>query len=247
MSESEPERPTAARFPTTYWSRVAAATSRGDPEARAALEELYRDYWFPLYAFARRRFQSPHEAEDTVQGFLADLLERNSLTELDRSKRRFRAFLRAACDHYLSNLRDHDQAAERGGGVTIVSIDRAAAEARYDREPAHELTAERLFEKPWALMLLERVLIRLEAETAQAGKAELFARLRPVFQGSGLDAPYSAIGAELGMSDGAVRVAAHRLRARYREILSEEVGRTTDHQTSVDDEIAELLAALAGL
>src|SRR5271165_5898999 len=111
MSESAPEPPTAARFPTTHWSRVAAATGPKDSAARAALEELFRDYWFPLYAFVRRRGQSPHEAEDTVQGFLAGLLERDGLAGLDRSKGRFRAFLRAVCDHYLANQRDHDQAA----------------------------------------------------------------------------------------------------------------------------------------
>jgi RNA polymerase sigma factor (sigma-70 family) len=247
MSESGPERPTAARFPATRWSRVAAASGPNDPSARVALEGLCRDYWFPLYAFARRRGQPPHEAEDTVQGFLADLLERDSLAGLDRSKGRFRAFLRAACDHYLANQRDHEQAVKRGGGITIVSINRVDAENRYDREPSHELTPERLFEKQWALMLLERVLRRLEAESAQAGKAELFARLRPALQGSDLALPYSALGAELGMSEGAMRVAAHRLRARYREILREEVGRTTDDQTSVDDEIGELLAALAAI
>ena len=154
MSESGPERPTAARFPTTRWSRVAAASGPDNPSARAALEGLCRDYWFPLYAFTRRAWPSPHEAEDIVQGFLADLLERGSLAGLDRSKGRFRSFLRAACDHYLANRRDHDRAAKRGGGITIVSIDRVDAESRYDREPSHELTAERLFEKQWALMLL---------------------------------------------------------------------------------------------
>ena len=118
---------------------------------RAALEDLCRDYWFPLYAFVRRHGLSPDEAEDIVQGFLADLLERGDLASLDQSKGRFRSFLRAACEHYLANRRDHDRAAKRGGGVTIVSIDRLDAESRYDREPAHELTAERLFERQWAL------------------------------------------------------------------------------------------------
>src|SRR5271157_5612211 len=174
MFESHP----ATRFPTTHWSLIARASGQADAAARAALEGLCRDYWFPLYAFARRRSSSPDEAEDIAQGFLADLLERGDLAALDRSKGRFRAFLRAACEHYLANRRDHDRAAKRGGGVTIVSIDRLDAEGRYGREPAHELTAERLFERQWALTLLERVLERLEAERAQAGKAELFARLR---------------------------------------------------------------------
>jgi DNA-directed RNA polymerase specialized sigma24 family protein len=234
-----------ARFPTTRWSRVIRAGDPADPGGRAALEELCRDYWFPLYVFVRRHGLSVDEAEDIVQGFLADLLERGDLANLDESKGRFRSFLRAACEHYLANRRDHDRAAKRGGGVTIVSINRLAAESRYEREPAHEMSAERLFERQWALTLLGRVMERLEAESVQAGKAELFARLRPVLQGDNLAPSYAAIGAELGMSDGAARVAAHRLRGRYRELLREEVGRTTDEPTAIDSEIADLLATLA--
>lgn len=236
----------AARFPTTQWSRVAAAIDPVDPEARAALEDLCRDYWFPLYAFVRSRGESPHDAEDIVQGFLADLLRRGDLASLDPSKGRFRSFLRAACEHYLANQREHDRAAMRGGGLKIVSIDRLEAESRYGREPMHEVTPERLFERQWALTLLARVIERLEAELVHGGKAELFARLRPALQGDGLAPPYPLIAAELGLSDGAVRVAAHRLRVRYREILREEVGRTTSDQADVEEEIADLLAALAG-
>jgi DNA-directed RNA polymerase specialized sigma24 family protein len=242
MSESH----SAGRFPTTHWSRVARAGGPADSEARAALEGLCRDYWFPLYAFARHRGLSPHEAEDLVQGFLADLLERGDLVGVDRSKGRFRAFLRATCEHYLSNQRDHDRAAKRGEGRTIVPIDRAGAEGRYVREPAHELTAERVFERQWALTLLERVLRRLEEESARSGKRALFDQLRPALQGDHLAPPHREIAAALGMATGAVRVAAHRLRVRYRELLREEVGRTTDDPAGVDDEIAGLLAALGG-
>jgi RNA polymerase sigma factor (sigma-70 family) len=235
----------AAQFPTTHWSRVAAAADRVDPSAREALEGLCRDYWFPLYAFVRGRGYEAHDAEDIVQGFLADLLERDSLIEIDRSKGRFRSFLRAACEHYLANRLDHDRAAKRGGDRLIVSIDRVGAEDRYCREPAHELTPERLFERQWAMMLLERVLARLEAESNQAGKRELFAALRPALQGEGLAPPPSTIAAAMGMSEGAVRVAAHRLRARYGELLRDEVGRTTNDPTDIDQEISDLLAALA--
>ncbi len=164
---------------------------------------------------------------------------------MDRSKGRFRSFLRAACEHYLANRRDRDRAAKRGGSVTIVSIDRHDAESRYDREPAHELTAERVFEREWALTLLGRVLERLENERSQAGKAGLFARLRPALQGDHLAPSHAAVAAaELAMSAGAVRVAAHRLRARYRELLREEVGRTMDDAAAIDEEIAELIQAL---
>jgi RNA polymerase sigma-70 factor (ECF subfamily) len=236
----------AARFPTTRWSRVARAVGQDDAAARAALEELCRDYWFPLYAFARRRGLSPHEAEDIVQGFLADLLERADRAAIDRSKGRFRSFLRAACDHYMANRRDHDQAAKRGGNRTVVSIHRLDAECRYDSEPAHEMTAERLFERQWALTLLERVLKRLEDESARSGKSALFDQLRAALQGDDLAPCYRDIAIALGMAEGAVRVAAHRLRARYRKLLRDEVGRTTDDSAGVDHEIADLLAALGG-
>jgi DNA-directed RNA polymerase specialized sigma24 family protein len=237
MSDSGSNRPTGARFPTTHWSRIFAASDPVASSSRAALEALCLDYWFPLYAFVRRRGLSPHDAEDIVQGFLADLLSRGDLSHLDPSNGTFRSFLRAACEHYLANQRNHDRAAKRGGEVKIVCIDRLEAENRLGREPATELTPQRVYERQWALTLLESV---------QAGKAELFARLRPVLQGDGLAPPYPTIATELGMTDGAVRVAAHRLRVRYRELLREEVGRTTDDPLSVDAEIAELLAALAG-
>lgn len=238
------ENHSAARFPTTHWSRIARAGGQADSEARAALEGLCRDYWFPLYAFARRRGSSPHEAEDIVQGLLADLLERGDLTGLDHSKGRFRAFLRAACEHHMANRRDHDRAAKRGGMQTIVPIDGLDAEDRYGREPAHELTAERVFERQWAFTLLDHVLRRLEDESAQSDKSALFERLRPALQGDHLAPSYRDIAAALGMAEGAVRVAAHRLRARYRELLREEVGRTTDDTAGIDDEIADLLTAL---
>jgi RNA polymerase sigma-70 factor (ECF subfamily) len=241
MSETH----SAARFPTTHWSRVTRAGGRADTAAREALEGLCRDYWFPLYAFVRRRGLSPHEAEDIVQGFLADLLERGDLAGVQQSKGRFRAFLRAACEHFLANRRDHDQAAKRGGKQTLVPIDRLDAEDRYGREPAHEITAEREFERQWALTLLDRVLRRLEDESARSGKTALFDRLRPALQGDQLAPSYRDVATALGMSEGAVRVAAHRLRARYRELLREEVGRTTDHPGGIDDEITDLLAALA--
>jgi len=240
MSETH----SAGRFPTTHWSRVARAGDPADKGARDALEGLCRDYWFPLDAFARRRGLSPHEAEDLVQGLLADLLERGDLAVLDRSKGRFRSFLRAACEHYMANRRAHDRAAKRGQGRTIVPIDRLGAEGRFALEPAHGMTAERLFERQWALTLLERVLIRLGEESARSGKSALFNQLLPALQGDHLAPSYRDIAATLALAEGAVRVSAHRLRGRYRELLREEVDRTTDDPASVDDEIADLLAAL---
>jgi RNA polymerase sigma-70 factor (ECF subfamily) len=239
------EDSTSARFPTTCWSRVACAGDPADPEARVALEGLCRDYWYPLYAFARRQGLDPDSASDLVQGFFADLLERNALDGVDRDRGRFRGFLRTACGHYLAHRREHDRADKRGGGRRARSIELSDAEGRYGREPAHELTAEWLFERRWALELLEHVLARLEAEASATGKPDLFARLRPMLEGDESAESYREIGTALGLSEGAVKVAAHRLRARYRTLLREEVARTVADPADVDAELADLIAALS--
>jgi RNA polymerase sigma-70 factor (ECF subfamily) len=240
------EPPLAAAFPTTCWSRIARAGDPADPEARAALEGLCRDYWYPLYALVRRQGLGADDAGDVVQGFLTDLIERGALGRVHRDRGRFRAFLRSACSHYLANRRNHDCAAKRGGGRRPVSIDRLDAEGRYGREPAHELTAERLFERRWALTLLENVLAGLAAEAACTGKADLFERLRPMLEGDARTESYREVGAALVMTEGAVKVAAHRLRARYQTRLREEVARTVADPADVDAELADLIAALAG-
>ena len=240
------ESPSAPRFPTTHWSRVAVAGDPADPEARAALEGLCRDYWYPLYAFARRRGLGVDDAADLVQSFLADLIARRDLAAADPNRGRFRSFLLAACAHYLANRRDHDRAAKRGGGRAPVSIDRMEAEGRYGREPFHELTAERLFARRWALDLLERALKRLEADAAGAGQATLFTHLRPALTGGGGSGPHAALAEDLGMTEGAVKMAALRLRRRYRDLLRAEIARTVADPSDVDDEVRDLFAALTG-
>jgi RNA polymerase sigma factor (sigma-70 family) len=239
------EFPPVARFPTTHWSRVLRAGDPTDREGRDALERLCRDYWYPLYAFARRQGLDQDEAGDLVQGFLADLIERRDLTKADPARGRFRSFLRSACGHYLAHARDHDRALKRGGGRKPVSIDIQDAEGRYINEPAHDLTAERLFERRWAIVLLGHVLARLESEASRAGKSELFGHLRPMLEGDDRGWHYKQIGEALKMSEGSVKVAAHRFRGRYRQILREEVARTVDDPAEVDAEIADLLKALA--
>jgi RNA polymerase sigma-70 factor (ECF subfamily) len=238
------EHPFADRFPTTHWSRVVAAGDRAAPEARDALTELCRAYWYPLYAFVRRKGHGPEDAQDLVQGFFAALLEHEALAALDRDKGRFRSFLMAACTHYRSNQIDRRKARKRGGGRSIVSIDNLEAESRYGSEPAHELTAERLYQRRWATTLLERVLATLEAEMHQAGKARLFDALRPALLGEAERVPYAGIAAELGMSEGAARAAAHRLRNRYRTLLHEEVARTVADPEEVAEEVRDLFVAL---
>ncbi len=234
----------ADRFPTTHWSRVVAAGDRAAPEARDALAQLCRTYWYPLYAFVRRKGHGPEDAQDLVQGFFAVLLERDALAALDRDKGRFRAFLMAACTHYLSNQIDFRNARKRGGCRSIVSIDGLEAETRYGSEPAHELTAERLYQRRWATTVLERVLAALEAAMQQAGKARLFQALRPALLGDAERVPYARIAAELGISEGAARAAAHRLRNRYRTLLQEEVARTVADPAEVAEEVQDLFVAL---
>ena len=234
------------RFHTTIWSLVLSVRDADRAKARQALETLCGAYWYPLYAFVRRKRHNPEDAQDLVQGFFALLLERGDLEAVDRANGKFRSFLMAACSHYLANQADHDRARKRGSGRAPISIDRLKAEGRYDREPAHHLTAERLFERQWALTLLDHVLGRLEDEMIRAGKSRSFEALRPALLGGAERAPYAQIAAALGLSEEATRAAAHRLRRRYREILREEVGHTLDDPSEVEVEIRTLFSALGG-
>jgi RNA polymerase sigma-70 factor (ECF subfamily) len=232
------------RFAATRWTVVLAA-ARGDVSSGAgeAMAELCRTYWYPLYAYLRRRGYEAHEAEDLTQEFFARLLARHFLAGVDRRKGKFRSFLLAALKHFLADQRDRARVRKRGGGRTILSLDSLDAENRYRREPAQDLTPERMFEKQWALSVLERVLSRLHAELVAAGKAGLFEALKDALTGIRSET-YSAIGAQLGMSEGAVKVAAHRLRRRYRALLRQEIGQTVAGPEEVEDEIRYLLACL---
>jgi RNA polymerase sigma-70 factor (ECF subfamily) len=240
----DPEDAGDARFTTTSWTVVAHAGERESPEARKALAELCQVYWYPLYAFLRRRGYSPHEAEDLTQGFFADLLARDSLKRVDPSKGKFRSFLLASLQHFLSNRRDWDNRIKRGGKFPRLSLNFRDAESCYLLEPAHEATPERLFERRWALSLLDRVLGRLEREVNRDHKGPLFEQLKPTLMGESDAASYAHIGADLGMTEGAVKVAAHRLRKRYRVLLKEEVTRTLADPVDFEQEINELFQAL---
>jgi RNA polymerase sigma-70 factor (ECF subfamily) len=224
---------------------VALAGDPADPGAEEALADLCAAYWYPLYAFVRRKGSGPDEAADLVQGTFATLLARDGLSHLDPDRGRFRSYLMAACAHHIADARDRDHAARRGGGRAAISIDRLQAEGRYGLEPAHDLTAERLFDRRWATDLLEHALGRLEAESAVAGKADLVARLLPTLTGGRSMARYGAIAAELGMTEGAVKMAASRLRRRYGELLRDEIARTVADPADVEDELRSLFAALA--
>jgi RNA polymerase sigma-70 factor (ECF subfamily) len=232
------------RFRTTHWSLIAAARDRDSGEAREALAALCEAYWYPLYAFIRRQGYKMEDARDLTQGFFTRLLEKDYLNDVDREKGKFRSFLLASCKHFLANEHDRAHALKRGGGLAIRSLDSGTAESRYSEEPAHDLTPERLFERRWALLLLQNVFARMRQEHEQAGKLMLFEQLKPFLAGDGPSLRYSQAAEQLRMSTGAVKVAVHRLRGRYRELVHEEIARTVDDPALVEAEIRDLFAAL---
>jgi len=240
-----PDHSFDAGFPTTCWGRILQAGDPAAPEARAALEGLCRDYWYPLYAFVRRKGHDPETAQDLVQGLFTDLLERGGFRDLQPQRGRFRSFLMACCTHYLAKIQGRERAVKRGGGRSCISLDAINAETRLGGEPAHEMTAERLFERRWALTLLEHILGGLDAEMAHPDRRPLYDRLRPGLLGHEDVPSYQTIALELGLTEPAVKMAAHRLRARYRQRLRDEIARTVADPAEIDDEIRTLLAALA--
>ncbi len=237
-----PDDPSSARFPTTCWGRLLEAGDPAAPGSRAAMESLCRDYWYPLYAFVRRKGHDPETARDLVQGLFASLLERDDLRGLEPDRGRFRSFLMACCTHHLARHHERERAAKRGGGRVAIPIDALMAESRFGVEPSHDLTAERLFERRWALTLLDHVLAGLDAEMAGSDRRALYERLRPALLGHEATPPYQDLADELGLSLGAVKMAAHRLRARYRERLRDEIARTVADPSEIDAEIRDLLA-----
>ena len=243
-----------ASFATTRWTLVLAAGAAtasaptpltSDSTAQRALTELYRTYWQPLYAHARRRQLPPADAEDAVQGFFARLLRLESLANVDRQRGRFRAFLLGSFNHYLADLRDHARAEKRGAHL-LPPLDTAAAEIAFANTPDRDLPPDRAFDHAWALALLATVTTRLRAEHVAANRAALFDLLSPNLAGRRADAPHAALAAQLGISEPAVRVALHRLRQRYRQLLRDEIAQTVARTEDVDDELQLLLAALSG-
>ncbi len=243
MSEPDAGRPAAAAFPTTHWSRVLAAGGE-DPGSREALAALCRDYWYPLYGFVRRKGHSPEDAQDLVQGLFAELLGRGALRGLDRDRGRFRSFLMACCTRSIAKYHARERALKRGGGLAAIAIDWRAGESRLAAEPAHNETPERLFERHWATTLLERVLRQVDAEMARSDRRVLYQRLRPGLLGQDDAPPYRQVADELGLTEGAVKAAAHRLRALYRKRVRDEVARTVADSAEIDAECQALLNIL---
>ncbi|MCY2930891.1 MAG: sigma-70 family RNA polymerase sigma factor [Planctomycetota bacterium] len=234
-----------AAFAPTQWALiVAAAGDRRQTLTRKALEALAQAYWFPLYAFVRRQGEGPAQAEDLVQDFFAALIEKEYLAQADRARGKFRSFLLAAMKHFLSKQRDRARAIKRGGGRRLVEMDALEAEARYAVEPADRQTPERLFDRRWAMAVLELVLGRLGREYAAGGKGELYAAIQPSLTGGAEALDTQRAARELKMTPGALRVAVHRLRRRYRDLLKAEIAQTVDSPARVEEEISYLLKCL---
>jgi RNA polymerase sigma factor (sigma-70 family) len=242
--QQEPAHSGSRQFATTRWSLVLAAGQRGSPQSSDALATLCVNYWYPLYAYVRRLGHDADEAQDFTQAYFARLLEKNDLAAADPGRGRFRAFLLTSLKHFLANEWDRARAEKRGGGRSVLSIDFGTAEERYRAEPSHDLTPEKIFERRWALVLLENVLARLHNESAQAGKADSFDRLKGFLTGEQAAVTYGKLAVELNTSEGAVKVAIHRLRRRYRELLRAEIEETVADSDEIDQEIRDLFSAL---
>ncbi|HYV32501.1 MAG TPA: sigma-70 family RNA polymerase sigma factor [Candidatus Binatia bacterium] len=239
-----PETAGGAQFAATSWTNVLAAQQGGSPEAAAALEKLCRTYWFPLYAYTRRKGYDPHKAQDLTQEFFYRLLKENYLGAVDRRRGKFRSFLLAALNHFLSNQRDHDRAAKRGGRYTFISLDDTDAENRFKLEPASDLSPEKIFERNWFLTLFDHALTRLREEQAAAGRAELFDQLKQFLIEDAESGDYDDAGARVNMRPNAVAVTVHRWRERYKKLVHEEILRTVADPAEIEEELRRFFITL---
>lgn len=236
------------RFATTRWSMVLSAAARGTPEGRRAIDDLCAAYWYPLYAYARRKGYGAEDAQDITQGFLAQFIERDCVSSAQRERGKFRTFLLVCLRNYMANVRAAEGALRRGGGRKTLSFDAGDAEQRYRLEPADEQTAERTFERNWALAVLERALEQVGQEFAARGRGRVFETLKVYLTGDDLAPPHAKAAEELQMNETAVRVAIHRLRDRYRQAVEEEIRQTMqqqDGEASIEQEIGDLFRALS--
>jgi len=233
-------------FPSTHWSVVLAAQADNPARARAALEQLCSVYWYPLYAYLRRRGHQPPDAEDLVQGFIAHLLERQFFQVADPDKGRFRSYLLASLNHFVADVADRNGRQKRGDGKPLLSLDAVTAERRYAQEPADPSNPEQLFERRWALTLLDTVLHRLEMEATESGRADLFRQLKGVLLGERGGVPYAKLAPQLGLSEAALTMTVHRLRRRYRELIRDEIAHTVSRPVEIEEEMRHLFQILGG-
>jgi RNA polymerase sigma-70 factor (ECF subfamily) len=236
----------AGWFTTTHWSVVLMAGRGAAPGADAAMERLCRTYWYPLYAYVRRRGYSAEDGQDLTQEFFARLLEKNHLGQVGPGKGKFRSFLLSALNHFLANEYDRARAQKRGEGQAPVSLDAAAAEGMFALEPVCDLTPEKVFEQRWAATLLEQAFARLREEYVQAEKQALFDELNAFLIEDARSGDYAPVAERLKMAPGAVAVAVHRMRKQYRDCVRAEVANTVASPAELEDEIRHLFAVLAG-
>jgi RNA polymerase sigma factor (sigma-70 family) len=248
MSDKTPKYSTpsdAGRFATTHWSVIMAASDSASAQHEPALSTLCQTYWFPLYAYLRRRGYDSHQAEDYTQGFFAGILERKGLRQADPKYGKFRSFLLASLKNFLADEWDRARAQKRGGEKKVISLDFDAAASRYNQVPVYGLSPEKLFERSWALTVLTRAMERLKAESVASNKQQLFNCLKIYLTAEKDAVSYKDIAEKLNMTEGAVKVAVHRLRRRYRELVRDEIAQTVTTEAQVDEEIRDLFDALA--
>jgi RNA polymerase sigma factor (sigma-70 family) len=243
--ESEWAARGASCFASTHWSVVLAAGDPGSPQATQALERLCRTYWYPLYVYVRRKGHSAPDAQDLTQEFITRLLDKNAFAHVQREGGKFRSFLLTALNHFLVSEWEHARAQKRDVQKVAFSLDELDPEKRYQFEPTDEATPETLFERQWAGILLEQALNRLHDDYAREGKADLFQRLQPCLTGAEPMLPYASLAALLGMTQSAVKMAVHRLRKRYGELLRDEIADTVADPQEVEAEIRYLIAVTA--
>ena len=235
-----------ARFVTTHWTLVLRAAGESSPDTTVALEALCRAYWYPLYAFVRASGNSHEDAVDLTQEFFARLLEKKWLADADPARGRFRTFLLAAVKHFLVNEWRHSQRLKRGGGRELVELDALEAEERFKLEPRDAITPDALYERHWALTIIQRAQLRLASEASATGGAEKFQALEPTIIGERTDAGYESIALQFNATVNTVKSWVLRLRRRFRDILREEVSQTIGPGEDVDDELRQLLAVVDG-
>jgi RNA polymerase sigma factor (sigma-70 family) len=245
MAESKhPESvpPGKEQFAQTQWSLVLLAGQQSSPGSTEALDKLCRTYWYPLYCYVRRKGHSPHDAQDLTQEFFARLLKHNTFATADREKGKFRTYLLAALNHFLSDEWDKARAAKRGGGEVLISLDQEDAEQRFQNEPCTDLSPDKVFDRRWGVTVLREALNRLREEYQQADKTRLFELLKPHLTADPDSASYQSIAVELNTTPNAVAVAVHRLRQRYRELVRSSVAQTVSSPFEVEEELRTLFS-----
>ena len=241
-----PSSPVArAPFVTTSWSMVILANDSDFHKSQPALSHLCEAYWYPLYAFVRRKGHSASDAEDLTQSFLAELLSKNSIARADQDRGKFRTFLLASFSNFLKNAHRNGNVAKRGGGAKTLSLDFELAEDQFGHEPSEELTPEKIFDRNWALALLQQVLSSLRQQYVDSGKTRLFDALQGQLAGESSES-YKDIAAQLNMKEGAIKVAVHRMRERYGQQLRLQIAKTTASPELVEEELGHLFQSLSG-